>query len=333
MKLASLKTKSQDRSRDGELLVVSRDNQKAVKVPSIARTLQAALDHWNETGPQLTKTFEVLNAGKLSQAFDVREEDLCSPLPRAYQWLDGSAFIQHIILVRKARGAEIPKTLKTVPLMYQGGSDDFLDPREDIPFIHESQGLDFEAEIAVVTDDVPMGTKEKDAAKYIRLFMLCNDVSLRGLIPGELALGFGFMQSKPASAFSPFALTPDELGSAWKDGRLHLPLLSELNGKFFGNPDAGEMFFSFPKLIEHAARTRNLRAGTIIGSGTVSNEDTSRGSSCLAEKRMLEKINEGEFKTRFMKPGDSIRIEMKDAAEKNLFGTIFQKVVQSSVRE
>jgi len=324
MKLGTLKSKS----LDGELVVVSRNNKRAVKLGSIAPHLQYALDHWTDLAPKLQQTYQNLNEGKADGAFDVNEGDFRSPLPRAYQWLDGSAFIQHVLLVRKSRGAEPPETLKTVPLMYQGGSDSFLDPREDIPLVDESFGLDFEGEVAVITDHVPLGTKEAEALKKIRLVVICNDVSLRGLVPAELALGFGFLQAKPSSAFSPFALTPDELGPAWKEGRVHLPLNSELNGKFFGNPDAGQMFFSFGRLIEHAARTRPLAAGTIVGSGTVSNEDQSRGSSCLVEKRMLEQIRDGKPSTSFMKAGDEIKIEMRSPEGDNLFGSIHQKVRQ-----
>ena len=320
-------------SNDGELVVVSKDNKKAVKVDSIAKTLQHVLENWSSCAPKLEEAYKQLNEGSLDSTFDVNEEDFHSPLPRAYQWLDGSAYIRHIILVRKARGAEPPQNLKTTPLMYQGGSDSFLAPRENIPHIASAHGLDFEGEVAVITDHVPMGTKAKDAEKYIKLIILVNDVSLRGLIPGELAMGFGFMQSKPSSAFSPFAVTPQELGDFWKEGRVHLPLLSEYNGEWFGNPDSGDMHFSFHQLIEHAARTRSLSAGTIIGSGTVSNDDESKGSSCLAEKRMLEKINDGEIKTPFMKPGDTIKIEMKNPEGHSIFGTIFQNVVQSEVSE
>ncbi|MDC0255092.1 fumarylacetoacetate hydrolase family protein [Bacteriovoracales bacterium] len=328
MKLGTLKSNV----KDGELVVVSRDNKKAVRVPSLAQNLQQALENWTDCAPRLKEVYDQINRNEI-ETFDVNEESFHSPLPRAYQWLDGSAYIRHIVLVRKARGAEPPANLKTTPLMYQGGSDQFLAPRDPVPHIAENHGLDFEGEVAVILDHVPMGTKAKDAEKYIRLIILVNDVSLRGLIPGELAMGFGFMQSKPSSAFSPFALTPEELGSAWKDGRVHLPLLSEYNGEWFGHPDAGDMHFSFHELIEHAARTRDLAAGTIIGSGTVSNEDESKGSSCLAEKRMLEKISSGEITTPFMKPGDTIKIEMKDDQGQNLFGTLFQKVVQSEVTE
>jgi fumarylacetoacetate (FAA) hydrolase len=323
MKLATLK----NNTRDGQLVVVSKDNKNAVKVDGIP-TVQFALENWNECQPQLQNVYDELNKGQLAEAMPVDEEALHSPLPRAYQWLDGSAYIQHVILVRKARNAEPPETLKTVPLMYQGGSDKFLAPREDIPMRDFAYGVDFEGEVAVVTGDVPMGTKAEDAEKYIRLVMIVNDVSLRGLVPAELKNGFGFMQSKPASAFAPFALTPDELGDAWSEGRVHLPLKSEYKGEWFGHPNAKDMHFSFHQLIEHAAKTRDLAAGTIIGSGTVSNEDETVGSSCLAEKRMLEKINEGEMKTPFMNDGETIKIEMFDNAGQNLFGTIYQKVVK-----
>lgn len=250
-------------------------------------------------------------------------------MPRAYEWIDGSAYINHIVLVRKARGAEPPATLRTDPLVYQGGSGTFLRPTQDIAHYSEDFGIDFEAEICIVTDDVPMGTTKEDAAKHIKLLMLCNDVTLRNLIPPELAKGFGFYVAKPSTAFSPFAVTPDELGDVWREGRVHLPLETRYNGKLFGNPESGpEMFFSFFDLLQHATRTRNLTAGTVIGSGTVSNEDRSRGSSCLAEKRMLEKIDDGEFKTPFMKFGDHVEIDMKDKAGNNIFGTIAQNVVQ-----
>jgi len=329
MKLGTLKTNT----RDGDLVVVSQDNKKFVKISHLAKTLQEAMENWQTIEKELKKVYAELNQGILQDAQLVSEEAFHSPLPRAYQWLDGSAYIQHIILVRKARGADAPEKLKTVPLMYQGGSDSFLAPREDIPYIHSDYGLDFEGEIGIVTGDVPMGTKADQAEQYIKLLVLINDVSLRGLIPDELAMGFGFMQSKPSSAFSPFAITLDELGVAWKDGRVHLPLRCDLNGEWFGDPDAGVMHFSFNQLIEHAARTRDLSAGTIIGSGTVSNEDIARGSSCLAEKRMLEKINTGKITTRFMQPGDHIKIFMQDQQGKNLFGTIHQKVIQSHIRE
>jgi len=325
MKLATLK---HPEKLDGELIVVSRDNQRAVKATDIAPNLREAVERWAETEGPLKARYEQLNNGAAEGAFAVDERQLHSPLPRSFAWLDGSAYIQHVILVRKARNAEPPATLETDPLMYQGGSDSFLAPREDIPLVDESHGLDFEGEIAVVTDNVPMGASPAEAADKIRLLMIVNDVSLRGLIPEELKKGFGFVTSKPSSAFAPFAVTPDELGDAWRDGRVHLPLEVTFNNEFFGNADAGQMHFSFGELLAHVARTRKLTAGTILGSGTVSNDDLSRGSSCLAEKRMLEKINQGEFQTPFMKPGDTIKIEMHNAKGENLFGTILQKAVK-----
>jgi len=329
MKLGTLKSQQ----ADGALVVVSGDNRFYADATSIAPNLREAVENWEDVSGRLAALYDELNEGRHDGAKEVDQSAFHSPLPRTWGWLDGSAYIQHIILVRKARNAEPPKTLYTVPLMYQGGSDTFLAPREDIPMIDFNHGVDFEGEVGVITSFVPMGTKAADAEKYIRLFVIINDVSLRGLIPGELAQGFGFMQSKPSSAFAPFAVTPDELKDAWHDGRIHLPLSVEYNGEFFGNADAGHMHFSFGQLIEHAARTRNLSAGTIIGSGTVANEDTSRGSSCLAEKRMLEKINQGEFITPFMKPGDQIRIEMQDGGGHSIFGVIHQHVVQVSLTQ
>lgn len=298
----------------------------------LATTLQGALDRRDydtEVAPKLQEMYKNLNADEnMGSPVDVSK--LLSPLPRAYEWIDGSAYINHIVLVRKARGAEPPATLRTDPLVYQGGSGVFLSPTGDIAHFSEDFGIDFEAEICIITGDVPMGTKAKDAAKYIRLVMICNDVSLRNLIPEELAKGFGFLVSKPATAFSPFATTIDELGDAWKEGRIHLPLITHYNGEKFGDPDAGpEMFFSFYDLIEHVTKTRSLTAGTIIGSGTVSNEDRARGSSCLAEKRMIEKIDEGEFKTPFMRFGDRVEIEMLDRDGQSIFGKISQKVVKA----
>lgn len=322
MKLATLR----DTSRDGELLVVSQDNRLAVKATSVAKCLREAVETWSSARPKLEAIYGRLNAGEESRAFPVNANQLHSPLPRAFQWADGSAFLFHVKLVRQSRGAPLPDTLTTVPLMYQGGSDTFLAPTEDIPQVDFSHGTDFEGEVAVVTDDVPMGVTPEVALNHIILIMIVNDVSLRGLVPAELAQGFGFFQSKPSSAFGPFAVTPDELGPAWKGGRVHLPLLVEYNGQSFGRAHAGEMHFHFGQLIAHAARTRNLSAGTIIGSGTVSNEDQSRGSSCLVEKRMLEKINEGTMKTPFMKIGDNVKIEMLDSAGRNIFGTICQTV-------
>ena len=325
MKLGTLKNTEK---KDGDLVVVSRDNKTAARAADVACCLREAVERWDACRPQLQKIYDALNAGSCADAFAVNEEDFHSPLPRSFAWLDGSAYIQHVKLVRKARNAPLPEGLHTDPLMYQGGSDSFLAPREDIPLIDESHGVDFEGEIAVITSDVPMGVNPEDAGDHIALIMLVNDVSLRGLIPPELMKGFGFVTSKPSSAFSPFAVTPDELGDGWKDGMVHYNLDVTYNGEFYGNADASHMQFNFPKLMSHVAQTRKLTAGTIIGSGTVSNEDTSRGSSCLAEKRMLEKIETGEFVTPFMKPGDTIRIEMSDAEGNNIFGTIDQKVVK-----
>ncbi len=324
MKLATRK----NGTRDGELLVVSRDNQRAVVAGEIAPTLQSLMDDWGTKAPQIEAIFEALENGERADAFDVDAETLHSPLPRSYAWIDGSAYINHIVLVRKARGAEPPATLETDPLVYQGGSDTFLGPRDGIPLADTSWGCDFESEIAIIMDDTPQGVKPEEVSNYVRLVMLCNDVSLRNLIPGELAKSFGFFVSKPSSAFSPFAITPDELGDAWQSGRLHLPLITHLNGEKYGDPDAGpEMHFSFYEIIAHVCKTRSLAAGTIVGSGTISNKDRSRGSSCLAEKRMIEKIDTGEFKTPFMDYGDTVAIEMFNADGASLFGRIEQTVV------
>jgi fumarylacetoacetate (FAA) hydrolase len=324
LKLATLK----DGTRDGRLIVVKRDNSAYALATNVALTLQAALDDWAHKESQLRALAEQLEAGTV-QSRPLEVSALLPPLPRAYEWIDGSAYLNHVILVRKARGAEPPPTLKTDPLVYQGGSGDFLAPTADIPLADEAWGLDFESEVCVVLGDTPQGTKAAEAGQHIKLVMLCNDVSLRNLIPDELAKGFGFFQSKPATAFSPFALTPDELGPAWKEGRVHLRLRSVLNGQLVGDTDAGpEMHFSFPELIQHIAKTRSFTAGTILGSGTVSNADRARGISCLAERRMIETIEEGKPKTPFMKPGDTIEIEMMDAEGKSLFGRISQKVVK-----
>ncbi len=322
MKLASL-----NQGRDGVLLVVSRDLRHAVKVPQIAATLQAALDDWQIKRPHLEAMYQRLNDGLCEDAFVFDQADCHSPLPRAYHWADGSAYVNHVELVRKARGAEIPESFWHDPLMYQGGADSFIPPHAPIQMADEAWGIDLEAEIAVITDDVPMGATSAEAAGHIQLLMLVNDVSLRNLIPGELAKGFGFYQSKPSSSFSPVAITPDELGDAWRDGKVHRPLVSHINDALFGQPDAGvDMTFNFPTLVAHAAKTRPLGSGTIIGSGTVSNYDRSAGSSCLAEKRMLEVIAEGEAKTPFLKFGDRVRIEMFDEAGHSLFGAIDQVV-------
>jgi fumarylacetoacetate (FAA) hydrolase len=322
MKLASLKS-----GRDGALVVVSRDLSRCVAVPHIAMTLQHALDHWSEAAPRLQQVYDLLNEGKVEgeQTFDPKA--CASPLPRAYQWADGSAYVTHVELVRKARGAEMPPSFWTDPLMYQGGSDSFIGPCDPILAADEAWGIDFEGEVAIVTDDVPMGSAPEAAEKHIKLLMLVNDVSLRNLIPGELAKNFGFFQSKPASAFSPVAVTPDELDDAWKDGKAHLPLTVTYNGRIFGHPDAGvDMTFSFPQLIAHAAKTRALVAGSIVGSGTVSNKSGNVGSACLAEKRTLETIESGKPVTPFMKFGDRIRIEMLDRDGKSIFGAIDQQV-------
>ena len=323
MKLATLK----DKTRDGQLVIVSRDNSKIMDASAVARTMQEALDRWDEVKPKLESIYRDLNDGKISgQPLTV--EHLTAPLPRAYEWIDGSAYINHVLLVRKARNAEPPKTLKTDPLIYQGGSGVLLGPRDPIYLADEAWGCDFESEVAVILGDTPQGTTKENAGKYIRLVTILNDVSLRNLIPAELEKGFGFFQSKPASAFAPMAVTPDELGDAWQGGRVHLPLVTHYNGQKFGDPNAGpEMFFGFHELIEHITKTRAYTAGTILGSGTVSNEDRARGSSCLAEKRMIEIIDTGEATTPFMKPGDRIEIEMFDKSGRSIFGKISQQVV------
>jgi fumarylacetoacetate (FAA) hydrolase len=331
MKLASLKD-----GRDGQLVVVSNDLTRCVSAASVAATMQAALDDWANTRPALEAISTDLEAGG-GDAFD--QSACASPLPRAYQWADGSAYVNHVELVRKARGAELPESFWTDPLMYQGGSDSFIGPRDDIPLADEAWGIDFEAEVTVVTDDVPMGVSASDAVKHIKLIMLVNDVSLRGLIPGELAKGFGFFQSKPSSAFSPVAITPDELGESWQDAKVHLPLLSFLNDKAFGKPEAGiDMTFDFGQLVAHAAKSRPLSAGAIVGSGTVSNlldgspgkpiADGGVGYSCIAEIRTIETINDGKPVTPFMRFGDRVRIEMNNANGKSIFGTIDQVVTK-----
>lgn len=324
MKLASLKSTV---SRDGELCVVNQSLTTAIKVSHIAPTLQFALEHWNHVEAQLKAVYTQLNEHHLEGSFPFDPRQCTSPLPRAYQWVDGSAYVNHVELVRKARGAEMPADFWTNPLMYQGCSDSFIGPRDPVLTANEAYGIDFESEIAIITDDVPMGIDAKHAGQHIRLLMLVNDVSLRNLIPAELARGFGFLQSKPASSFSPVAITPDELGQNWDGQRIHLPLLSHLNGTLFGQPNAGvDMTFSFPELIQHAAKTRTLCTGTIIGSGTVSNVDRSKGSSCIAEKRMLETIESGEAKTPYMHFGDTIRIEMLDTQGNSIFGAIDQTI-------
>jgi fumarylacetoacetate (FAA) hydrolase len=325
MKLASLPG-----GRDGRLAVVSRDLSRATPAEGIANTLQAALDDWPRFRPALEALSGELESGRAKgRPFD--PSTALSPLPRAYHWVDGSAYVNHVELVRKARGATMPDSFWTDPLVYQGGSDDFLPPQADAPFGSEDWGIDLEGEVAVVTDDVPMGTDAATALEHIRLVMLVNDWSLRNLIPAELAKGFGFYQSKPATAFSPVAVTPDELGDAWRDGRVHLPIVVQLNGKPFGSPNAGvDMTFNFGQLIAHAAKTRRLCAGSIVGSGTVSNLDRSTGSTCLAERRMLETLEHGKPVTPFLSFGDRVRIEMRDAAGRSIFGAIDQRVVKAS---
>jgi fumarylacetoacetate (FAA) hydrolase len=330
MKLATLK----DGTRDGQLAVVSRDLKTAAIADGIASTLQRALDDWDFIAPQLDELYQELNAGRAHRSFDFDPKRCMAPLPRAFQWADGSSYVNHVELVRKARNAEMPESFWHDPLMYQGGADDFIGPTDDIELASEEWGIDFEGEVAVVTGDVPMGVAPDDAVSHIRLLMLVNDVSLRNLIPAELAKGFGFLQSKPASSFSPVAVTPDEMSSAWQEGKVHLPLRVTWNGVQVGQPNAGvDMVFSFPQLIAHLAKTRNARAGSIIGSGTVSNKDAKKGYTCIAEKRALEMIADGEAKTPFMKFGDTIRIEMLDADGKSIFGAINQQVAQSATRK
>lgn len=323
MKLASLK-----HGRDGALVVVSRDFETAVRVPDIATTMQAALDTWSDAEPKLRLVYAELNNGRAADSFALDPAQLAAPLPRAYAWCDGSAYLSHAELVRKARGAEMPDSLYSDPLMYQGGSDTMQGPRDDIVLADPAWGIDLEAEIAIITDDVAMGTRADRAAAHIKLVTILNDVSLRLIMPGELAKGFGFFQSKPSTAFAPVFVTPDELGSAWNGRRIALPIVSHVNGVLLGRPNAGaDLDFDFATLIAHAAKTRRLSAGTIVGSGTVSNRDHTVGSSCLQERRMLEKIESGEFKTPFLQSGDVVRIEMLDQNGATIFGAIEQRVV------
>jgi fumarylacetoacetate (FAA) hydrolase len=322
MKLASLK-----QGRDGKLIVVSRDLKRAIAADGIAPSLQVALDTWERSAPRLAQVYRELNDGAPIGSFSFRPQDCAAPLPRAYQWADWSAYFTHVELVRKARGATMPESFWTDPLIYQGGSDSFIGPCDDILAADEAWGIDMEGEVAVITGDVQMGMSPAQAAHHIRLLMLVNDVSLRNLIPKELEKGFGFFQSKPATAFSPVAVTPDELGEHWREGKVHLPLLVDLNGARLGSPNAGvDMTFSFPQLIAHVAKTRELEAGSIIGSGTVSNADRKSGSACLAEVRMLETIAKGEPETPFMRFGDRVRIEMKLPDGSSVFGAIDQQV-------
>jgi fumarylacetoacetate (FAA) hydrolase len=325
LKLASLKAGG----RDGTLIVVSRDLTRAVAVPDVASTMQEALDDWATISPKLEDVAKALEKGALGGEFDFNTAECAAPLPRAYHWVDGSAYVNHVELVRKARGAEMPDSFWHDPLVYQGGSDDFLGPNDDIVVPSEDFGIDMESETAIITDDVPMGTKASDAGNHIKLLMIVNDVSLRNLIPGELAKGFGFYQSKPSTAFSPVAVTPAELGDAYGDGVFKLKLTTHLNGELFGAPDCDvDMTFNFLQLIEHVTKTRRLGAGAIIGSGTISNYDRSKGSSCLAEKRMLETIEHGKPVTPFMSFGDRVGVEMLDKEGVSIFGAIDQKVAK-----
>lgn len=325
MKLGSLK----EGGRDGTLVVVSRDLSRAVRAEGIAPTMQQALEDWSNTAPRLNALAQSLEAGQAEGAFDLSMEDLASPLPRAYEFLDGSAYLPHVERVRRARGAEVPESFYTDPLMYQATSAGFLGPRDPVKVPSEEFGIDLEAELVVITDDVPMAATPEQCAGHIQLIGLVNDVSLRNLIPGELAKGFGFLQSKPRSALSPVFVTPDELGDAWRGNKVHLPLLTHVNGEWFGAPEAGvDMQFDFAQLVAHAAKTRPLSAGTIVGSGTIANEDTSKGASCFAEKRTVEALEHGKPITPFLSFGDSVRIEMLDAAGKSIFGAIEQRIEQ-----
>lgn len=323
MKLASLKAGG----RDGTLIVVSRDLTRAVRATGIAPTLQAALDDWSSAAPRLNALSATLNEGKAEGAFELDFTALAAPLPRAYEFVDGSAYLPHVERVRRARGAEVPESFYTDPLMYQATSAGFLGPRDDVVVPSEDYGIDLEAEVVVVTDDVPMAVTPAEAARHIQLVGLVNDVSLRNLIPAELAKGFGFLQSKPRSALSPVLATPDELGDAWRGEKLHLPMRTWINGAWFGEALAGEdMQFSFAQLVAHAAKTRPLTAGTIVGSGTVANQDTSLGASCLAEQRTVEKLRDGEPKTPFLEFGDRVRIDVTDTAGNSIFGAIEQTI-------
>lgn len=328
MKLGSLK----EGGRDGTLIVVSRDLSQAVRATGIAATLQRALEDWSNLAPRLVALSESLDAGSADGAFDLDIAQLAAPLPRAYEFVDGSAYLPHVERVRRARGAEVPESFYTDPLMYQATSAGFHGPRDTVKVVDEDYGIDLEAEIVVITDDVPMAVTPAQAAGHVQLVGLVNDVSLRNLVPGELAKGFGFLQSKPRSALSPVFVTPDELGAAWRDNKLHLPLLTHVNGEWFGAPEAGvDMQFDFAQLVAHAARTRPLSAGTIVGSGTIANQDTSRGASCFAEKRTVETLEQGKPVTPFMSFGDTVRIEMLDNEGHSIFGAIEQRIERQAV--
>ena len=324
MKLGSLK----EGGRDGTLIVVSRYLKHAVKATGIAATLQAALDDWSNAAPRLNALSDELNAGKAQGAFALDMSKLAAPLPRAYEFVDGSAYLPHVARVRRARGAEVPESFYVDPLMYQATSAGFLGPRDPVVVSSEDYGIDLEAEVVVVTDDVPMAVTPEQAAGHIQLVGLINDVSLRGLIPAELAKGFGFLQSKPRSALSPVFVTPDELGDAWQDEKLHLPMRTWLNDQWFGEAECGvDMQFNFAQLVAHAAKTRPLTAGSIVGSGTIANEDTSKGASCLAEQRTVEALRDGKPVTPFMKFGDTLRIDITDSRGASIFGAIEQAIV------
>lgn len=326
MKLASLK----EGGRDGTLIVVSRDLSRAVKASGIAATLQAALDDWNTLAPRLNALSEDLNEGRADGAFALDMARLAAPLPRAYEFVDGSAYLPHVERVRRARGAEVPASFYTDPLMYQATSAGFLGPRDPVVVPSEDFGIDLEAEVLVVTDDVPMGVTPAQASGHIQLVGLVNDVSLRGLIPGELAKGFGFVQSKPRSALSPVFVTPDELGDAWKDDKLHLPMRTWINGQWFGEAECGvDMQFDFSQLVAHVAKTRPLTAGTLVGSGTIANEDTGKGASCLAEQRTVETLRDGSPSTPFLAFGDTVKIDVVDQAGVSIFGAIEQIIQQA----
>ncbi|PJK01590.1 2-keto-4-pentenoate hydratase [Lysobacteraceae bacterium NML03-0222] len=327
MKLGSLK----EGGRDGTLIVVSRDLARGVRATGIAATLQAALEDWSNAAPRLNALYQALNEGKAEAALDIDMKALAAPLPRAYEFVDGSAYLPHVERVRRARGAEVPESFYVDPLMYQAVSAGFYGPRDPVKVVSEDYGIDLEAEIVVITDDVPMAVTPEQAAAHIQLIGLVNDVSLRNLIPPELAKGFGFLQSKPRSALSPVFVTPDELGDAWQDSKVHLPLLTHINGKWFGAPEAGvDMQFNFAQLVAHAAKTRPLSAGTIVGSGTIANEDTGKGASCFAEQRTVETLRDGKPSTPFMSFGDVVRIEMKDRDGRDIFGAIEQVIEQQA---
>ncbi|MEN0106298.1 MAG: fumarylacetoacetate hydrolase family protein [Pseudomonas sp.] len=325
MKLATLN----NGSRDGQLVLVSRDNSWALPVDGIAHTLQQALENWASVEPRLRLLSEELSAGRAVGAFSFEPQQAMAPLPRAYQWCDGSAFLSHGVLMQKAFNLAPIEGADLTPLMYQGAGDDFLGGRQDIPLPSESQGIDFEGEFGVLVDEVPMGCSAEAALAHIKLVVQINDVSLRALAPREMTTGFGFLQAKPSSSFAPLAITPDELGAAWQDGRVHLPLQVQWNGQWFGHPSGSEMNFHFGQLIAHAALTRRLRAGTVIGSGTVSNSDRSVGSACIAERRAIEMIAQGAAQTSFMHFGDRVQMDVVDGAGQSLFGGIDQRIVQA----